>query len=173
MTRSFDQALRALAFGALIIAGAARAAAATPPPAPQLPKVPLHVEVTVEVNKYGQVVRVKSSKPSKNQGFDIETFGNALQMWIRKPDGTATVGLYRVTYDYDPKTQKVARHVAIISAGGNWGNEPGAANVMMENLRKQQEAAERKAQEQNEKLPSLNEIRGVKPSPSPSSLPPH
>jgi hypothetical protein len=144
-------------------------------PAPRLPTVPLHTEVVVEVNKKGQVVRVKSTKPSKMQGFNLETYGNALQMWIRKPDGTATVGLYRVTYDYDPKTKKVTRKVALVSAGGNWGDDPGAANVMMEMARKQSAAAaKRAAEQQNTKLPSLNEIRGA-PSPSPThnaTLPP-
>ena len=102
--------------------GRAPALAATPTPAPKpkptrvvihLPNVPLHTEVVVEVNKKGQVVRVKSTKPSKIASFNVQTYGNALQMWIRKPDGSATVGLYRVTYDYDPKTQNVTRHIAL------------------------------------------------------------
>jgi hypothetical protein len=49
-----------------------------------LPNVPLHTEVVVEVNKKGQVVRVKSTKPCKVQSFNVQTFGNALQMWIRR-----------------------------------------------------------------------------------------
>lgn len=166
-------------------------ALATPTPHPQttrivihLPNYPLHSEVVVEVNKKGQVVRIKSVKPSKLLSFNYQTYGNALQMWIRKchTEGssttcTAEVGLYRVTYDYDPKSTNVARHVAIISHGGNWGDEPGAATVMMEMYRKQAEAAaeaERKQQEQNSKLPSLNEIRGkATPKPTPAAtLPP-
>ncbi len=51
------------------------------------------------------------------------------------------VGLYRITYDYNPKTKDVTRHVALISAGGNWANDPGAANVMVE-MAKKQAAAE-------------------------------
>jgi hypothetical protein len=174
------------------VAGTAVVSAApTPHPSPQstrlvihLPKYPLHSEVVVEVNKKGQVVRIKSVKPSKLLSFNYQTYGNALQMWIRKchTEGsttscTADVGLYRVTYDYDPKTTDVTRHVAIISRGGNWGDEPGAATVMMEMFRKQAAAAaeqERKAQEQNSKLPSLNQIRGVatpKPTQAPT-LPP-
>lgn len=166
-------------------------AAPTPHPAPQstrivihLPKVPLHSEVVVEVNKKGQVVRIKSVKPSKLLSFNYQTYGNALQMWIRKchtegntTNCTADVGLYRVIYDYDPKTSNVTRRVAIVSRGGNWGDEPGAATVMMEMFRKQAAAAaeaERKQQEQNTKLPSLNEIRGVAtPKPThPPTLPP-
>ncbi len=163
------------------IAGAAGpVAAVTGTPSPQsqraaLPKVPLHVEVVVEVNSRGQVVRVKSTKPCKIQGFNIQTYGNALQMWIRRPDGTAQVGLYRVTYDYDPKTQDVTRRVALVSAGGSWASEPGAANVMIEEVNKQAAEAQKKAAEQNARLPSLNQIRGVTPSPKPtaaSTLPP-
>jgi hypothetical protein len=160
----------------------------TPRPSPiviHLPGVPLHTEVDVEVNKKGQVVRVKATKPCKIQSFNLQTYGNALQMWIRKcrtqgnsTTCTAETGLYRVTYDYDPKTQSVTRRVALISAGGSWGDDEGAANVMIEMAKKQAEAAEaeeRKAEaQQNAKLPSLNEIRGVNtPKPTPAAtLPP-
>jgi len=136
--------------------------------------MPLHSEVVVEVNKKGQVVRVKSTKPSKLRSFNVQTYGNALQMWIRRPDGTATVGLYRITYDYNPKNQEITRRVAIISAGGNWGNSEGAADVMMEMAKKQAAAAQKAHAEQNSKLPSLNEIRGA-PTPrptQPATLPP-
>lgn len=172
-------------------AGAAPAAS-TPAPAPHsthitvtVPTVPLHSEVVVEVNKKGQVVRVKSTKPSKSQPFNLRTYGNAMQMWIRKchTEGTATkceseVGLYRITYDYDPKSGKVTRRVALISSGGSWANDEGAANVMINMLHQQEAAAEaaaRKTQESNAKLPSLNEIKGVatpKPTRAPT-LPPH
>jgi hypothetical protein len=162
--------------------------ASTPRPAPgptriviHLPNVPLHTEVVVEVNKKGQVVRVKSAKPSKLQSFNFQTYGNALQMWIRhcRTEGSATtctalVGLYRVTYDYDPKTQNVTRRISLISRGGSWANDRGAANVMMEMFKKQEQAAaeaERKAEEENNaKLPSLNEIRGL-PTPKPTHAP--
>lgn len=176
MLRTVVAGLCVAAFAAILCFSVAPAFAATPAPLPSpvLPKVPLHTEVVVEVNRFGQVVRVKSTKPCKVQSFNVQTFGNALQMWIRKPDGSATVGLFRVTYDYDPKTQKVARRVALVSAGGNWGNEPGAANVMIDNARKQALEAQHKAQQQNGQLPSLNEIRGS-PSPkpvAPATLPP-
>ncbi|MBV8724706.1 MAG: hypothetical protein JO078_03265 [Candidatus Eremiobacteraeota bacterium] len=177
----------ALAALAAMLSAAATPVAASPTPAPvhspniHLPNVPLHSEVVVEVNKKGQVVRVKSTKPSKVRSFNVQTFGNALQMWIRRRDGTAQVGLYRITYDYDPKTTNVARHVSLISAGGSWANDEGAANVMIGIAHKQaiemQKAAEeaaKKQQERNAKLPSLNEIRGH-PSASPSpklTLPP-
>ncbi|MBV9264456.1 MAG: hypothetical protein JO324_09045 [Candidatus Eremiobacteraeota bacterium] len=173
------------AFLAAILSAAATPVAASPTPATHanihLPNVRLHSEVVVEVNKKGQVVRVKSTKPSKVRSFNVQTFGNALQMWIRRPDGTAQAGLYRVTYDYDPKTTNVARHVSLVSAGGSWANDQGAANVMIGIAHKQavemQKAAmeaAKKQQERNAKLPSLNEIRGH-PSPSPSpklTLPP-
>jgi hypothetical protein len=181
--------LIAAALAAIVAATATPALTATTPkpsPAPRpapivihLPPVPLHTEVVVEVNKKGQVVRVKSTKPCKVQTFNLQTYGNALQMWIRRPDGTAQVGLYRITYDYNPKTQDVTRRVSLISAGGSWANDEGAANVMVEMERKQAAAAaeaQRRAQEQqNAKLPSLNEIRGLSPTPKPTigaTLPP-
>ena len=178
----------ALSLAELFIGTSVRALGATPKPSPpprppgvHLPTVPLHTEVVVEVNKKGQVVRVKSTKPSKVQTFNLQTYGNALQMWIRRPDGTATVGLYRVTYDYNPKTQGVTRRVAIISEGGTWANDPGAAMVMIDMAKKQAAAAEaqyeaeqHKRQEQSSKLPSLNQIRGLStPKPTPAAtLPP-
>jgi len=150
--------------------------AAPHPPAVHLPNVPLHTEVVVEVNKKGQVVRVKSTKPCKVQSFNVQTFGNALQMWIRRKDGSAEAGLYRVNYDYDPKTAQVSRRISLISTGGSWANEEGAANVMIDlahkqalEAQKQAAEAQKKAQEQNAKLPSLNQIRGVAtPSPKPT-----
>jgi hypothetical protein len=179
----------AAALAAILSTTAATALAAATPkpsaphPAPsiRLPNIPLHTEVVVEVNKKGQVVRVKSTKQSKVRSFNLQTIGNAEQMWIRHPDGSADVGLYRVTYDYDPKTGNVARHVALISKGGSWANEPGAATLMINLAHKQAieqakliQEQQKKQQEQNGKLPTLNQIRGVHESPSPKSatLPP-
>ena len=79
------------------------------------------------MNTKGQVVKVKSGKGTKYATFNAQTYGNALQMWIRKPDGTAIVGLFSVSYDYDPTTQHVDRKtVTRCPAGGNWGNQPKA-----------------------------------------------
>jgi hypothetical protein len=172
---------------ALVAATSAPAFAATTPtpsaaphpihaPAIHLPNVPLHTEVVVEVNKKGQVVRVKSTKPCKVQSFNVQTFGNALQMWIRRKDGSSEAGLYRVYYDYDPKTAQVSRRVSLISTGGSWANDEGAANTMIDlahkqavEAQKQAAEAQKKAQEQNAKLPSLNQIRGAAtPSPKPT-----
>lgn len=159
-----------LALAAIVIGAAVPCAAATAPATPHytLPTVPLHTEVVVEVNKKGQVVRIKSTKTCKVQSFNIQTFGNALQMWIRRPNGTAQVGLYRISYDYDPKTHGVTRSIALVSAGGNWGDQEGAANVMIENARKQAAQDRKQEEEQSAKLPSLNQIRGATPSPKPS-----
>ncbi|MGC1381233.1 MAG: hypothetical protein WA814_09475 [Candidatus Baltobacteraceae bacterium] len=149
-----------------------------PPPHVPYPKVPLHTEAVVEVNSKGQVVRIKSTKQSKVRMYNLQTFGNALQMWIRRPDGTAEVGLYRVTYDYDPKTEKITRNVSLVSSGGSWANDEGAANVMMQQVKKQALEMQQELQKQNAKLPSLNQIRGAptpKPTPKPTpaaTLPP-
>jgi hypothetical protein len=175
MTESRTRAL-ALALCLAAPAAALPAAAATPaphgtpPPMPhiKLPTEPLHSEFVVEVNKKGQVVRVKSLKGTgdKNPFFNAETYGNVLQMWIRHPDGTAQVGLYRVTYDYDPKTHKIARNIAIVSPGGNWGDDPGAATKMVDDAKKR---AEEEAKRQSQSLPPLQSIVG--PSSSPTHQP--
>ena len=140
-------------------------------PPPKFPKEKLHAEYLVEVNKKGQVVRVKSGKATKYGTFNAQTYGNALQMWIRKPDGSAEVGLYRVTYDYDPSDHHVARNVALVSKGGSWANTEGAADVMMDTAKKEAAeaaAAAKRQQAQDRKLPSLNQITGKKtPTPAP------
>jgi len=146
-----------------------------PVPTPHFPKVKLHTEFIVEVNAKGQVVRVKSGKSCENPTFNAQTYGNVLQMWIRHPDGTADVGLYRVTYDYDPKTQDVHRGVSIVQHGGNWGDKEGAANQMIDIAKKeadeQRKAEETQAAKERADLPSLNSIIKTSPSPSPSSHP--
>ncbi|HTW84373.1 MAG TPA: hypothetical protein VMD91_09925 [Candidatus Sulfotelmatobacter sp.] len=133
---------------ALLVATAAAAPAATPAPAPKrinvealqprslLPKKPLHTEFVVEVNKYGQVTRVRSGKASSDAAYNSHTYGNALQMFIRTDDGRAISGLYRVTYDYNPKTARIRRNVTIVRAGGTDPNAIGAANAMMAVARK-------------------------------------
>jgi hypothetical protein len=149
-------------------------AAATPKPKRiivPVPTVPLHTEFVVEVNKLGQIVRVISGKSSKDLTYNAQTYGNVLQMWIRKADGTGEVGVYRVTYDYTPKTHKISRSVTLLRAGGNWGDQEGAVNQML--------AADRKsAQKENTgqtqgtpppvNLPSLDSITG---SPKPHASP--
>jgi hypothetical protein len=144
----------------------ATTAAATPPP-PPIPKVPLHTEFVVEVNAKGQVVRVKTAKASSDPFFNTQTNGNVLQMWIRHPDGSAEVGLYRVTYDYDPHTQKVSRHQALVKAGGTWGNDPGAATVMIDTAKREYQDAQQKQQQMRNNLPPLEGIIGATPSPTP------
>ncbi len=143
-------------------------------PPPHLPPVPLHAEYVVEVNKHGQVVRIKSGKGTKYPTFNAQTYGNALQMWIRKGDGSAVVGLFKVTYDYNPKDHSVARKISLISTGGSWGDDEGAANVMIDTAKKEADAAAKQQQAQRAKLPSLNSITGAKtPSPSPLPTIPH
>jgi hypothetical protein len=130
---------------AAVLAASGAASAATPAPRATtptrinvetlqpkqiFPKKKLHVEVVVEVNKMGQVSRVRSIKPSHDQLFDAHMYGNALQMFIRTPDGNVVLGSYRVTYDYDPKTLMIHREVALVKQGGVDPNRKGAANDM-------------------------------------------
>lgn len=146
--------------------------AATPFRPPKMPTVPLHSEFLVEVNAKGQVAHVKSRKGSKVPMYNLWTYGNVLQMWIRHPDGTAEVGLYKVTYDYDPKTHKIARVPSLVKAGGNWGNDEGAADHMIDIARKEAAAHAAKQRAEAKNLPSLKAIRGetATPSPTPASF---
>lgn len=150
----------ALALLALLCAAPALAAAPKPKPikTPAAPTVRLHTEYLVEVNKEGQVVRIAHGTLSKNPDFNTITYGSAFQMWIRRPDGSAVVGLYRVTFDYNPKTVKTTRHQNIVKAGGNWGNQPGLVTAV-EDQQRQASGAD---------LPSMNEIFGIHPTPAPS-----
>ncbi|MBV9276775.1 MAG: hypothetical protein JOZ97_00915 [Candidatus Eremiobacteraeota bacterium] len=161
MHRSVTLAVSVFVF--LSIGAVAPATAQTPTPhpftlpTPHLPTTPLHTEFVVEVNRLGQIVRVKSGKSCKNLTFNAQTYGNVLQMWIRKPNGQAIVGLYRVTYDYNPQTQKVHRGVALLSRGGNWGNQKGAVTDML--------IIDAKNRAQHRGLPGLNQL--IRPTPTP------
>ena len=135
-------------------------------PTPHLSKVKLHTEFVVEVNKLGQIVRVKSGKSCPNLTFNAQTYGNVLQMWIRHPDGTAEAGLYRVTYDYDPHAAKITRRESLIRPGGDWSDKRGAANDMTDEAQQENARAQQQQNQQHFNLPSLNKI--VKPTPKPT-----
>ncbi|HMD01759.1 MAG TPA: hypothetical protein VKG44_02225 [Candidatus Baltobacteraceae bacterium] len=115
----------------LALALGATAGAQTPIPF-KPPASAQHVEYTVEANAKGQVVRVTSAKRSQDQPFNAMTYGNALQVFIRKPDGTAVAGVYRLTYDYNPANKMVTRRVSLVRAGGVDANAPGAMTVIEE-----------------------------------------
>lgn len=101
-----------------------------------LPKTSLHTEYVVAVNKLGQVTHIMSAKMSKNKTYNLQTAGNALQAFIRTPDGKAISGSYLLTYDYSPKTTRIHRDVALVKAGGVDPNEEGAALKMIDDVRK-------------------------------------
>jgi hypothetical protein len=114
--------------------GAVRATSAVPPKAhafnPHTPATAVHTEFVVEVNGKGQVTRVRSGKSCPDLAFNAMTYGNALQAFIRTPDGHAIPGVYRLSYDYSPKTKTVARSVELIHAGGVDPNRMGAVDEM-------------------------------------------
>lgn len=165
----------AIAFFAAPAAGFA-APSPRPIPTPNLPKKPLHVQLQVEVNKRGQVVRVLHGDLSGDRPFDLMALGNAMQMWIRHPDGSAQTGLYRVKYDYDPQTHNVARVPTLVKRGGNWGNAPGAATQIAKEskrealsvekrLRAEQQARQKK---EAKNLPDINAaVRRAMAKPTP------
>jgi hypothetical protein len=97
---------------------------------PHTPATAVHTEFVVEVNNKGQVTRVRSGKSCPDLAFNAMTYGNALQAFIRTPDGRAIPGVYRLSYDYSPKTKTVARSVALIRVGGVDANRMGAVDEM-------------------------------------------
>jgi hypothetical protein len=161
---------RALASAALALAASRSPVFAQTAPAPHpsatfvAPKVPLHVEVFVDTNKWGQVSHVVSMKPSADKSFNTEAYGNAAQAFIRTPNGEAIPGLYRLSYDYNPATLKVRRSVELIRAGGVDPNAPGMVTLYqraLEAARKRREAA---AEAATTKLPDFDKI--THPSPA-------
>lgn len=130
---------RAIAFAfalALGIAATPAFAATKPADHPRVPRAAEHTEFVVEVNRKGQVSRVRSGKPSGDGAFNTMTLGNALQAYIRTSDGKAIAGIYRLSYDYRPDSKRVRRSVAFIRAGGVDANEPGAVDRMAEIARR-------------------------------------
>lgn len=164
MTTTIVRAFALALLSAFAVPGVASAASAPRPhvlPTPHLPATPLHTEFKVEVNRKGQIVRVKSGKECPNPTFNAMTYGNVLQMFIRHPDGSATPGMYRVTYDYTPSTHNVRRNVALLSEGGDWIDEQGAVDQMRE--------VDRKNQERHLGLPGFDKV--FKPTPKPTKHP--
>jgi hypothetical protein len=159
--------LRALAFAACAWISAcppAGAQTAAPHPAATVspPKVPLHAEVFVDTNKLGQVTHVVSIKPSTDRGFNTQAYGNAAQTYIRTPNGDAVAGVYRLSYDYDPKTQKVRREVQLVKTGGVDPNAPGIITVMKAHLAEEQKR--QAAAQAPTKLPDFDKITAPTPS---------
>lgn len=117
------------------------------------PSTRQHSEFVVEVNGKGQVVRARSVKPAHDDAFNALTYGNVLQAFIRRRDGSAVPGLYRMSYDYDPGKKMVRRQVALVRAGGVDPNALGAVYVEFAKI-------------EAEKL-----WRRLNPPPTPSPLP--
>ncbi len=144
------------AAGTIVLGAMTPAFAATPSPKPTspaensltkaqmealAPKTALHTEFIVNTNKLGQVTGAKATKESKDPNFNLQTYGNALQTFIRTDDGKAVPGVYKLTYDYDPKTRRIRRDVALVHEGGVDENAEGAALVMMDAAKKEAAAA--------------------------------
>jgi hypothetical protein len=169
----------------IALAAATLAAAAASPPAPAstpyridvtkiqpkalLPKSRLHADFIVAVNSKGQVTRVLSGHRSGNTPFDEHVYGNALQMFIRTADGHVVLGKYRINYDYDPRTTRIRRTIALVSTGGVDPNAIGAVYDLLKHARKEPAPtlpAPRTAPSINSgDLPALNDVMGSSPKP--------
>jgi hypothetical protein len=136
-----------------------------------LPKHAEHAEYVVDVNKLGQVTRITSQHGSDNPVFNSQTYGNALQTFIRTPDGHVVLGSYKLTYDYDPKTTRVRRDVTLVRQGGVNPDAKGAAADMMDHLHNRPNATDIAPGSTAGIDPrNLPELRGVMaPSPEPTA----
>ena len=130
-----------------------------------LPKVVLHTEYIVAVNKLGQVTHVITGKVSKDKTYNLQTYGNAMQAFIRTPDGKAISGSYRLTYDYNPKTARVHREVALVKAGSVDANAEGAVTKMLDDLKKNGKPPARPA---GSPVPEPVRTAAMTPGPQPS-----
>jgi hypothetical protein len=134
-----------------------------------LPKKPEHTDYTVEINKLGQVTRITSQHRSDNATFNAQTYGNALQTFIRTPDGHVVLGTYRLTYDYDPKTTRVRRDVSLVRQGGVNPDAKGAAAELIEHANLHPvEPPNPQSSVDPRSLPDLKGITVPTPAPSPS-----
>ncbi len=135
-------AVAAVAVAASLASLGLLGASPSPKPAGKLvPRTPVtrqHTEFVVEVNKKGQVIKVDSGRESHDPAFNAITYGNVLQAFIRRPDGTAVSGLYRMTYDYDPANKHVRRDVALLKVGGVDPNALGAVDQEIQKLAAEQ-----------------------------------
>ncbi len=139
-------------------------------PKAMLPKHAEHAEYLVEINKLGQVTKIKGGRGSDNPTFNAQTYGNALQSFIRTPDGHVVLGTYRLTYDYDPKTERVRRDVGLVRQGGVDPDAKGAALGLMQKAEADARKAPAQAPAPREtidphSLPDLPSVSAPTPSP--------
>jgi len=151
-----------LCLGLALLAAAPAAAAPSPTPLPagdlskfraQAPKQAQHTEFVVEVNHKGQVSKVRSGKHSHDARFDAITYGNAVQTFIRTPEGKSIPGVYQLSYDYNPKSLLVRRSVKQLSVGGVDAAAPGIVEVFAA-INQRSEEKIRKALEKAVPLPT-------------------
>ncbi len=126
--------------------------------APHTPATAVHTEFMVEINRKGQVTRVRSGKSCPDLAFNAMTYGNALQAFIRTQDGRAIPGTYRLSYDFDPKTKIVHRSVQLVKAGGVDPNRISAVDEMAAIAKRRH--GEPDADASSSPLPELKAITG-------------
>jgi hypothetical protein len=139
----------------------------------QFPKTPQHTQYVVEVNRKGQVSKVRSGTHSHDPRFDQVTFGNVVQTFIRRSDGLAISGLYRVSYDYDPKTQLVHRSVALIHAGGVDAAAPGLVQVFTDINRRNAQKYQADLHQRNLQQQLKDQLKKLNATAAPRATPSH
>jgi len=136
-------------------------------PPSRMPHEPQHTELIVEINKKGNVTRVRAGKGGPDPLFNAMVYGNALQAYIRTPDGNAIPGTYKLTYDYSPDTKMVKRTVELVKAGGVDPDATAAVTEMMNDNARRMEL-DSKLWAQLQKNSKAMEAK-ASPKPSPAS----
>lgn len=139
----------------------------------RFPKTPQRAQYVVEVNRKGQVSNVRSATHSHDPRFDQVTFGNVVQTFIRRSDGFAISGLYRVSYDYDPKTQLVHRSVEQIHAGGVDAAAPGLVQVFDSINRRNAQKFQADLRQRNLQQQLKDQLKKLNATAAPQATPSH
>ena len=139
----------------------------------RFPKTPQHAQYDVEVNSKGQVSKVRSGTHSHDPRFDQVTYGNVVQTFIRRSDGQAISGLYRVSYDYDPKTQLVHRSVALIHTGGVDAAAPGLVEIFAAMNRRTAQKFQADLHQRNLQQQLKDQLKKLNATAAPQATPPH
>jgi hypothetical protein len=168
----FSRAWPAILAAALCAGGPAFAATAPVPEAAALyvPKKAVHSSFVIETNRKGQVTKVRARNSSGDARFDAMTMGNVVQTFVRKPDGSAIAGVYRMSYAFNPTTQKIKRTVELLQAGGV---NPGAESLVDRMAAANEQAAEaiRKALDARNKPLGPVPLPFLSPSPAAAKTP--
>jgi len=132
------------------------------------PKEVERTSFVIEVNAKGQTSKVRSVQHSHDRSFDALVAGNVVQTFVRTADGKAVAGVFRMTYDYNPKTKRVKRTVTLIEEGGVDPDAPSLVDRMVNSNRLTSDQIEHDLQAAAQQA---KQAKKSKPTPKPTPKP--